>query len=200
MLKFLVMSPEVETKELCFSILKKSLSSQLALSIVQNILSFTNKTKIRKSKTCKFSLRFSYVKTLFHRVSIMSEVVNTQIVVVESENESIEIVEEVKHKPTKAEVTKEETELIEIVDEENGKSTVGEVKDQKTEVAKDTNENVLDENLKNLESVVDEMLKDERSRASIQTDLRKRLKKKQKGPKGQNSVNQALLRLASKLY
>lgn len=129
----------------------------------------------------------------------MSEVVNTQIVVVESENESIEIVEEVKHKPTKAEVTKEETELIEIVDEDNGKSTVGEVKDQKTGVAKDTNENVLDENLKNLESVVDEMLKDERSRASIQTDLRKRLKKKQKGPKGQNSVNQALLRLASKL-
>ena len=129
----------------------------------------------------------------------MSEVVNTQIVVVESENESIEIVEEVKHKSTKAEVTKEETELIEIVDEDNGKSTVGEVKDQqKSEVAKDTNENVLDENLKNLESVVEEMLQDERNRASIQTDLRKRLKKKQKGPKGQNSVNQALLRLASK--
>lgn len=53
------MSPEVETKELCLSILKKSLSSQLALrivqkTVVQNILSFTNKTKIRKSKTCKF--------------------------------------------------------------------------------------------------------------------------------------------------
>ena len=52
------MSPEVETKELCLSILKKSLSSQLALrivqkTVVQNILSFTNKTKIRKSKTCK---------------------------------------------------------------------------------------------------------------------------------------------------
>ena len=127
----------------------------------------------------------------------MSEVVNTQIVVVESENESIEIVEEVKHKPTKAEDTKEKSELIEIVDEDNGKSTMDEV-DQKTVFAKDTNENVLDENLKNLESVVDEMLKDERNRASSQTDLRKRLKKKQKGPKGQNSVNQALLRLASK--
>ena len=130
----------------------------------------------------------------------MSEVINTQIIVVESENDSIEIVEEVKS--TKgAEVTKEKTEFIEIVDEEvNDKSKVVEVNDEKTVVAKDTNENVFDENLKNLESVVEEMLKDQRKKSSVQTDLKKRLQKKRKGPKGQreNSVNQALLRLASK--
>ena len=128
----------------------------------------------------------------------MSEV-NAQVVLVESENESIEIVEEVNQKSTKTEITKEKTELIDIVEDEvNDKSTVVEINEQKA-VANDTNENVLDENLKNLEYVVEEMLKDERSKATIQTDLRKRLKTKQKGgPKGQNSVNQALLRLASK--
>ena len=116
----------------------------------------------------------------------MSEV-DDQVIVVESEteNDSIEIVEEVNNKST--------------VTEGNNKSTVVEIKEEKSVVAKDTNENDVDENLKNLESVVGEMLKDERKRSSI-LSTRLNLKKKRKVLKEQsgNPVNQALMSFASK--